>query len=109
MNSGVHVDVGEKMHEFSNIAAVVFLLAFAAVYRSHGCDIAGLLVREQTLKPAVNGLFVHTLMITTFSASIIFSLHRLDVIVDWYQAVLAGICCFLAVVYQVWSGYRQIS
>jgi hypothetical protein len=81
---GVHVDVGKKMHEFSNVAAVVFILAFAAIYKSKGCDIAGLLVREQALKSAVNGLFVQTLMMIAFSASIIFSLYRLNIIVDKY-------------------------
>jgi len=87
----------------------VVILAFAAIYKSKGCDVAGLLVREEALKPAVNGLFVQTLILIALSASVIFSLHRLGVVVDHYQVMLAADCCFLIVGYQIWSGYRQIS
>ena len=97
------------MHEFSNVAAVVVILAFVAIYKTAGCDIAGLLVREEALKPAINGLFVQTLILTALSASVIFSLHRLDIIVGKQQVMLAADCCLLVVLYQVWSGFRQVT
>ena len=41
-----HFNITEKLSEFSNVAAIVIILTFAAIYRTKGFDIAGLLVRE---------------------------------------------------------------
>ena len=44
-----HLNISEKLSEFSNVAAIVMILVFAAIYRTKGFDIASLLVREQVL------------------------------------------------------------
>ena len=95
----VNLNISSKLHEFSNIVAIVLILAFAAIYRSKGFDIAGLLVREECLKPAVTELFVHSGILIAFSVAVIFSLYRLDILVEQYQVMLAADCCILVVLY----------
>ena len=46
----VNLNISSKLHEFSNIVAIVLILGFAAFYRSKGFDVAGLLVREECLR-----------------------------------------------------------
>ena len=50
LNKNHAIDVSGKLHEFSNVVAIVLVLAFAVIYKSKGCDVTGLLVREEVLK-----------------------------------------------------------
>ena len=53
-----HLGITEKLSEFSNVASIVIILTFAAIYRTKGLDFAGLLVREKVLRKCVKELLV---------------------------------------------------
>ena len=75
-----HLNISEKLSEFSNIAAIVVILVFAAIYRTKGFDIAGLLVRERVLDKCIRELLVQTLLMIGFCVAVVFSLSRVDLI-----------------------------
>ena len=52
---------------------------------------------------------IQTIILTALSASVIFSLHRLNIIADWYSVTLAGHVCLLIIGYQLWSGYCLVA
>ena len=104
-----HLNISEKLSEFSNIAAIVVILVFAAIYRAKGFDIAGLLVRERVLDKCIRELLVQTLLMIGFSVAVVFSLSRVDLINERQQMMIATDCCVLVVCYQIFCGYSQIS
>ena len=108
-NAAATTSISQKAEEFSKIGAIIVILAIAAIYKSKGCDVAGACVREECLKPAVNGLFIQIAILTALSASVIFSLHNLNIIKNWQETMLATHVCILVIGYQIWSGYCQIS
>ena len=78
----MNLNISSKLHEFSNVVGIVLILAFAAIYRSKGFDIAGLLVKEECLRQAVKELFVHSVILIAFSVAVLFTLYRLEILVD---------------------------